>query len=58
MRVRGGNKKYRALRLDVGNFSWGSECKFIYNAVKFVGTSNAFDLYLSVMITLSSSATE
>uniref|UniRef100_A0A4X1SUR2 40S ribosomal protein S8 n=1 Tax=Sus scrofa TaxID=9823 RepID=A0A4X1SUR2_PIG len=22
----GGNKKYRALRLDVGNFSWGSEC--------------------------------
>lgn len=27
VRVRGGNKKYRALRLDVGNFSWGSECK-------------------------------
>merc|ERR1712055_245628 len=26
MGVRGGNKKYRALRLDVGNFSWGSEC--------------------------------
>ena len=25
--VRGGNKKYRALRLDVGNFSWGSECE-------------------------------
>uniref|UniRef100_A0A7N5K7V6 40S ribosomal protein S8 n=1 Tax=Ailuropoda melanoleuca TaxID=9646 RepID=A0A7N5K7V6_AILME len=25
VRVRGGNKKYRALRLDVGNFSWGSE---------------------------------
>merc|ERR1712059_133719 len=24
-RVRGGNKKYRALRLDTGNFSWGSE---------------------------------
>ncbi|KAK7814973.1 hypothetical protein U0070_024316 [Myodes glareolus] len=24
--VREGNKKYRALRLDVGNFSWGSEC--------------------------------
>merc|ERR1712110_743048 len=23
--VRGGNKKYRALRLDQGNFSWGSE---------------------------------
>lgn len=26
MRTRGGNKKYRALRLDAGNFSWGSEC--------------------------------
>jgi ribosomal protein eS8 len=25
VRVRGGNKKYRALRLDAGNFSWGSE---------------------------------
>lgn len=32
VRVRGGNKKYRALRIDVGNFSWGSECKFILNA--------------------------
>ncbi|CAG0880523.1 unnamed protein product [Darwinula stevensoni] len=26
VRVRGGGKKYRALRLDQGNFSWGSEC--------------------------------
>ena len=25
LRVRGGNTKYRALRLDTGNFSWGSE---------------------------------
>ncbi|CAO3688173.1 unnamed protein product [Umbelopsis ramanniana] len=25
VRVRGGNKKYRALRLDAGNFSWGSQ---------------------------------
>ena len=25
IRVRGGNLKYRALRLDSGNFSWGSE---------------------------------
>merc|ERR1712112_125337 len=25
LRVRGGNKKYRALRLDTANFSWGSE---------------------------------
>ncbi|CAA9994527.1 unnamed protein product [Nesidiocoris tenuis] len=26
VRTRGGNRKYRALRLDHGNFSWGSEC--------------------------------
>ncbi len=25
LRVRGGNEKFRALRLDTGNFSWGSE---------------------------------
>ncbi|KPI43335.1 40S ribosomal protein S8-B [Cyphellophora attinorum] len=25
VRVRGGNRKFRALRLDSGNFSWGSE---------------------------------
>ncbi len=25
VRVRGGNYKFRALRLDSGNFAWGSE---------------------------------
>lgn len=25
VRVRGGNRKFRALRLDSGNFSWGSQ---------------------------------
>jgi small subunit ribosomal protein S8e len=25
VRVRGGNVKWRALRLDTGNYSWGSE---------------------------------
>ena len=25
VRTRGGNTKYRALRLDSGNFAWGSE---------------------------------
>ena len=29
VRTRGGNTKYRALRLDHGNFSWGSESTFI-----------------------------
>ena len=23
---RGGNMKFKALRIDVGNYSWGSEC--------------------------------
>ena len=27
VRVRGGNFKFRALRLDAGNFSWGSEVR-------------------------------
>lgn len=27
VRVRGGNSKFRALRLDHGNFSWGSEVR-------------------------------
>lgn len=27
VRTRGGNKKYRALRLDAGNFAWGSEAQ-------------------------------
>jgi ribosomal protein eS8 len=34
VRVRGGNTKFRALRLDAGNYSWGSEGKnsfFIIN---------------------------
>ena len=28
IRVRGGNLKHRALRLDTGNFSWGTEGSF------------------------------
>ena len=28
VRVRGGNKKFRALRLESGNFSWGTESMF------------------------------
>jgi len=27
VRVRGGSMKYRALRLDSGNFAWPTECK-------------------------------
>lgn len=30
VRVRGGNTKYRALRLESGNFSWGSECTLAF----------------------------
>lgn len=28
VRVRGGNKKFRALRLDHGNFAWASESEY------------------------------
>lgn len=28
VRTRGGNSKFRALRLDSGNFSWGSEVRW------------------------------
>jgi small subunit ribosomal protein S8e len=28
VRTRGGNTKFRALRLDHGNFSWGSEVRW------------------------------
>ncbi len=31
VRVRGGNLKYRALRLEQGSYSWGSEGKFIFS---------------------------
>lgn len=31
VRVRGGATKFRALRIDGGNFSWGSESKFIFD---------------------------
>merc|ERR1712013_174893 len=42
VRTRGGNKKFRALRLDSGNFSWGSESvtrkariiKVVYNSTR------------------------
>ena len=30
VRVRGGNLKHRALRLDTGNYSWGSEGALLY----------------------------
>merc|ERR1712213_134441 len=41
LRTRGGNKKYRALRLDTGNFAWASEATarktriidVVYNAI-------------------------
>lgn len=33
VRVRGGNEKFRAMRLDTGNFSWGSEGE---NYVQFI----------------------
>lgn len=37
VRTRGGNKKFRALRLDHGNFSWGSESKYNTNKSILIG---------------------
>ena len=37
VRTRGGNQKYRALRLDSGNFSWGSEG--LARKVRVIGVS-------------------
>ena len=37
IRTRGGNKKYRALRLDTGNFSWGSEGELDWRLVNIDG---------------------
>ena len=34
VRVRGGNSKFRALRLDAGNFSWGSEVRCLLCAAQ------------------------
>ena len=39
IRVRGGNEKFRALRLDTGNFSWGTEgenCNYLLSLSEFV----------------------
>ncbi|XP_020631107.1 40S ribosomal protein S8-like [Orbicella faveolata] len=38
VRTRGGNQKFRALRLDSGNYSWGSESMFSFNFFLFVVT--------------------
>ncbi|RDI84805.1 hypothetical protein Vi05172_g5497 [Venturia inaequalis] len=37
VRTRGGNRKFRALRLDSGNFAWGSEA--ITRKVRVIGVS-------------------
>jgi small subunit ribosomal protein S8e len=33
IRTMGGNRKFRALRLEIGNFSWGSEGAIIIEAI-------------------------
>lgn len=39
MRVRGGNVKHRALRLDAGNFAWASEGNFDVAVRMLLGTT-------------------
>ena len=50
MRVRGGNLKFRALRLEQGNFSWGSEG--VYEFRKFVKLAT-FSIYSAPLITMN-----
>jgi len=44
VRTRGGNMKYRALRLDSGNYSWGteSECLVWLYLAGWLGTAACF----------------
>ena len=42
VRARGGNYKHRALRLDTGNFSWGSEGKLDSAYVDFMSILKYF----------------
>lgn len=63
VRVRGGNKKYRALRLDHGNFAWASEGEHLFrdsHAECDMMTNNSLtecyvDYYSALMHCLSSS---
>ena len=48
IRVRGGNKKYRALRLDTGNFSWGSES--IARKTRYFASSLYFNHNFNLLI--------
>lgn len=58
VRTRGGNKKYRALRLDIGNFSWGSEgigkktrvIDVMYHPSNNVRLSLSLRLHLSIFL--------
>ena len=53
VRVRGGNKKFRALRLDTGNFSWGSEVNYNQwsRSDAMVAAEHVHSLHLSQAVT-------
>ncbi len=50
VRVRGGNLKYRALRLDSGNFAWGSEQ--VTKKTRIIGVVRTNLLWISVSVHL------
>lgn len=45
VRTRGGNTKYRAIRLDTGNFAWGSEAVTRKTRLIAVVSLLAFNLF-------------
>lgn len=55
VRTRGGNRKFRALRLEAGNFSWGSEK--ISRKVRHTGSIGDLSNPLSITIFLCSPLT-
>ena len=42
VRVRGGSLKFRALRLDQGNFAWGSEGNLLVHSALILSTPKIF----------------
>ena len=53
IRARGGNLKHRALRLDTGNFTWGSEgilFLFLIDLYIIVEHRNGIMIYCAIIV--------
>lgn len=50
VRTRGGNRKFRALRLDHGNFAWASESEFKFIFFDHLHISSVHNYVFSMAI--------